>query len=142
MDLTNITIFGISGKILLLFVLIIGGIAYIIYNHGLKETLQNKESKVLNYYGGNHCPHSRIGSSMYDLISNNFHTKYPNVSINYYWSGEADDEFIRANIEYVPTITNNYNQQLFIGLPEGNVPDDKSDQELEQILLDNIYNQL
>ena len=48
----------------------------------------------------------------------------------------------KNNIEYVPTITNKSNKVVFIGLPENVSREDKTDEELQEILLKNIFNQL
>ena len=137
---------SISKIVMLLVLVTIGVILYFTCiqttNEPLVNDVENKSDKVLNYYGGHFCPHSRVGSSMHNLIGSIFQEKYPNVVIKYYWSGENDEEFVQANIEYVPTVTNSYNQQVFVGLPEGTITEGKSDDELQELLLSNIYNQL
>lgn len=102
----------------------------------------NPSTKILNYFGGHHCPHSRVNSPMYNLINDKFKEKYPDVTVNIYWSSEHDNIFNEYNVEYVPTILNNVGSQVKAVLPEGIVRDNKTDDELEDILLENINSQL
>ena len=112
-------------------------------NETFTESAENTDNnKVLNYYGGRFCPHSNENSSMYKLITEKLKEKYSNLPINIYWSRDNGDKFTENNIEYVPTVTNNNNEKIFIGLPEGTDKDTKTDEQLEEILLKNIYDQL
>lgn len=98
--------------------------------------------KTLHYYGGKHCPHSRESSPMHKLITQVLKNKYNDVNVIIYWSDENEKEFTKNNVEFVPTILNNNNENVFIGLPEGTKTENHSDDILEEMLLENIYNQL
>jgi hypothetical protein len=107
------------------------------------EKITNGEIKVLKYFGGDYCPHSNMDSRTYKLITEEFSKRYPNVDIQVYWSGEENkNEFIKANAQFVPTITTENYDHVHIGLQEDVVIEGKSDDELKEMLLSNIYNQL
>jgi hypothetical protein len=100
------------------------------------------EGKVINYYGGHYCPHSNKDSPMYNLMTKKLMEKYPDVNINIYWSDKNIDKFKNNNIEYVPTILNNNKEKIVVRLPEGINTEEYTDEQLENILMENIYNQL
>lgn len=107
-----------------------------------ESKVKKVRKKVLNYYASPNCPHSREGSSMYNLINKKFKNIYTDVKINIIWDNEKGELFDKNNIIYVPTITSKLNKHLTIGLPDGIIKEGKTDNELEEILLKNIYNQL
>ena len=109
----------------------------------VKEDDKYIRPKVLKYFGGAYCPHSREGSRAYELVKD-FEVKYKNVDVQYYWSGEEEtkDEFIKADARYVPTLTNcNYNK-IEMSVPQGTDTSDKSQDELKELVMKNMYNQL
>ena len=79
---------------------------------------------------------------MHKLITQVLKNKYNDVKVIIYWSDENEKEFTKNNVEFVPTILNNNNENVFIGLPEGTKTENHSDDVLEEMLLENIYNQL
>lgn len=107
------------------------------------EHIENGERKVLKYFGGDYCPHSNINSRTYRLIIEDFSQRFPNVDVQVYWSKpENHEEFENANADYVPTITSKNYEHVKISLPENTIIEGKSDDELKELLLTNIYNQL
>ena len=100
------------------------------------------EGKVLNYYGGKQCPHSNIKSIMYNIIFNKLKNKYPDLNINLYWGDERKEKFVENKVQFVPTILNNENVKVETKLNQDINTDDYSDEELEVMFLENIYNQL
>lgn len=115
-------------------------------NNNDNKNDNNKENykveKIIHYYGGKYCPHSKENSNMYNLINNILKSKYENLKINIYWTDVDKDKFIENNVMYVPTIKNNNGKDIFIGLPEGTDVKQYNDKQLEEMLLRNIYNQL
>lgn len=102
----------------------------------------DSSKKGINYFGGHHCPHSRENSSMYNLINERLRKKYPDIQINIYWASEHDDLFNKYNVEFVPTLLNNSGNNVVAGLPEDVNRENKTDKELEEIVLENISKQL
>lgn len=102
----------------------------------------DSSKKGINYFGGHHCPHSRENSSMYNLINDRLRKKYPDIQINIYWASEHGDLFNKYNVEYVPTLLNNSGNNVVAGLPENVNRENKTDEELEEMVLENILNQL
>ena len=109
------------------------------------DTMENKkaDTKVLKYFGGAYCPHSREGSRACDLVKE-FEATYPDVDVQYYWSGEEDTkaEFMKADARYVPTLTNNNYSKIEMSVPPGTDTSEKSQDELKQLVMKNMYNQL
>ena len=99
--------------------------------------------KVLKYFGGAYCPHSREGSRAYELVKD-FEAKYNNIDVQYYWSGEegTKDEFMKADARYVPTLTNCDYTKIEMSVPQGTDTSDKSQDELKELVMKNMYNQL
>jgi len=98
--------------------------------------------KVLKYFGGSYCPHSRIGSRAYELIKV-FELEYPDVKVEYYWTGEDNnEEFKNADAQYVPTVTNRLYNKIELSVDPNDNTDDKSDIELKHLVMRNIYRQL
>ena len=62
MDFKNLSIYGLILIVILIFIVI----KFFILKNETKETFGQK---ILNYYGSSTCPHSRINSSMYNLIN-------------------------------------------------------------------------
>ena len=102
----------------------------------------DSSKKGINYFGGHHCPHSRENSSMYNLINDRLRKKFPDIEINIYWASEHDDLFNKYKVEYVPTLLSNSGNNVVAGLPEGVNREDKTDEELEEMVLENISKQL
>jgi hypothetical protein len=138
----------LSNDLKIFIVLVLCIVSYVVYDKMIKkqhEQLENVDNNIieLKYFGGHYCPHSNQDSHSYKLIMEHFTKKYPDVKVNVYWSGEDNQkEFLKANAEYVPTITNNKYEHLELKLPEGFEPDDKTDDELVEAVVDNLYNQL
>ena len=105
------------------------------------KTSSDENKMSVKYFGGSYCPHSRVGSRAYTLIKD-FQEKYPNIKVEYYWTGEDNEEFTNANAEYVPTITDGKYNKIELSLPEGVDTSNKTDEELKHLVLVNIRNQL
>lgn len=124
---------------LIILIILVAIILYFIYNISYRNK-QNK--KVLRYFGAHYCPHSNENSNAYKVIKE-FEDKYGNqVQIIYYWSEENQEEMKNSNIMYVPTILNNDNTEIQLGLPDNINRDEKTVDELKDILLKTIYNRL
>ena len=101
-------------------------------------------TKILKYFGGSFCPHSRIGSKAYKLVEE-IDDMYDDVTVEYYWSDKDEkdkNEFKLANIKYVPTLTNCYNEVIDLKIPNSIDTSDKSEDELKQFLIQTIYYKL
>ena len=70
--------------------------------------------------------------------------KYPDVKIEIYWAEENRhrDEFIKSKSNSVPTICNEKYEVITVGLPENTSTQDKTNEELNALLLKNINDQL
>lgn len=108
-----------------------------------KEDDKYIRSNVLKYFGGAYCPHSREGSRAYELVKE-FEATYPDVDVQYYWSGDEDTkaEFMKADARYVPTLTNDSYNKIEMSVPQGTDTSDKSQDELKLLVMKNMYNQL
>jgi hypothetical protein len=131
-------------------IFIIGMIILIINIIKKNEKFENEQTTsttsnklVLKYFGSTGCPHSRKGSRAYNIIRS-FEDEYNDVDVQYYWSHDESvaDEFDKAKAEYVPTITNGEYKQVDLVLPTNIDKEDKSDEELREMLLSNVYKQL
>lgn len=104
------------------------------------------EQKSIKYFGAQYCPYSNESSEAYNLINVLFKEKYPDVNIELYWSEDISEdnkeEFLNANAQYVPTVTNRKFAHIALKLPKDYDRSDKTDEELSDALLENIYNQL
>ena len=118
-----------------MFILIIILVTYFIY------IPKKNTKKILKYFGGHKCPYSRIGSRAYELIKE-FELQYPEINVEYYWSGEDKEEFKLGNIKYVPTIENCNYEKIELKLQDNIDTTDKTEDELIEILMKNIYDQL
>lgn len=102
--------------------------------------------KCIKYFCAHYCPYSNKTSKAYDLINNKFKEKYPDVDIEIYWSEEINEdnkhEFLHANAQYVPTITNKKYAHLSLSLPPDFDKEGQSDEELNEALLEHLYEQL
>ena len=107
-----------------------------------KQSNIPKSGKVLKYFGGSYCPHSREGSRAYELIKD-FESEYTDVKVEYYWTGEDnDEEFQNADAQYIPTVTNRLYNKVELSVNPNDNTDDKSDIELKHLVMGNIYRQL
>ena len=110
-----------------------------------KEDLytEAEDRKVLKYFGGAYCPHSREGSRAYNLVKE-FESTYPDVDVQYYWTGDdsSKDEFMKADARYVPTLTNCSYNKVEMEIKPGADTTDKSQDELKVMVMKNMYNQL
>jgi hypothetical protein len=108
-----------------------------------KEEEKYIRPKVLKYFGGAYCPHSREGSRAYELVKD-FEAKYKNIDVQYFWSGEegTKDEFMKADARYVPTLTNCDYTKIEMSVPQGTDTSDKTQDELKELVMKNMYNQL
>lgn len=104
------------------------------------------EQKSIKYFGAHYCPFSNESSEAYNLINVLFKERYPDVNIELYWSEDINEdnkeEFLNANAQYVPTVTNRNFSHIALKLPKDYDRNDKMDDELSDALLENIYNQL
>lgn len=101
----------------------------------------SSQTLVIKYFGSKNCPHSKIGSRAYLLIKD-FEKVYPQVKVEYYWNEDSSDEFVLAQVEYVPTITDNLYNKIELALPNGVDTTNKTEKELKNLVLSNTYNQL
>jgi hypothetical protein len=108
-----------------------------------QDNQDKSDPKVLKYFGGAFCPHSRKGSRAYNLIKE-FEEIYPNVNVQYFWTGDemSSEEFTKANAIYVPTITNSCYNKIEMNVPEDTDTTDKSQDELKYMIMENMYNKL
>ena len=104
------------------------------------------EKKCIKYFAAHYCPHSNEKSRTYHLINNLFKRKYPEVMVEVFWGEDVNEdnkhEFLYANAQYVPTITNSKYAHINLSLPSDFKTEGKSDEELTYAVLENIYNQL
>lgn len=108
------------------------------------------EKKVIKYFGAHYCPFSNSLSRAYNLINNLIANKYPDVEIELYMSDDINEEnkkhhmeeFRKADAKYVPTVTNGKYAHINLSLPKDYITDDKTDEEITETLLENIYSQL
>lgn len=100
--------------------------------------------KVIKFFGATYCPYSNENSISYKVMKD-FEEKYKgHVEVQYYWTDTQKDLPIAMeyNIEYVPTIYNNKKEIIELGLPEGVDKENKTNDELRELLLTNIYSKL
>jgi len=113
----------------------------IMYNRKC-EPMKNKEklenTKTIKYFGGDYCPYSNTNSIAYNVMKE-FEVKYPNILVEYYWSGKDTAAMEKYNILYVPTILNSKDQPIELKLPKDTIIEGKTDDELRGLLLDNIF---
>ena len=102
--------------------------------------------KSIKYFCAHYCPFSNETSRAYDLINNKFKKKYPDVDIEIFWSEDMNEEnkheHLNANVQYVPTITNQNYAHIVLSLPPNFEKEGKTDEELTDALLQYIYDQL
>lgn len=114
----------------------------IMYNRKC-DTMTNKENientKTIKYFGGDYCPYSNTNSIAYNVMKE-FEVRYPDVLVEYYWSGKDNAAMEKYNILYVPTILNSKDQPIELKLPKDTVTEGKTNDELRGLLLENIYN--
>jgi hypothetical protein len=98
------------------------------------QNTQN-ELKVLKYFGQDYCPYSNKQSYMYNVLNTKFRKMFPNVLIEFNWAKTQHEmnESARANVEYVPTITNANYQHINVYIS------DKLDNQTERQKLVQIY---
>lgn len=108
------------------------------------KTSLNDAKKVLYYFGGHHCPHSNRNSRMFNFVINKFSTVHPDVAIVVYWGDNENEQsqFRKYEVEYVPTIVNNNGNKIKVGLPDGYDTGGQTDEELENVVIQNLYEQL
>ena len=122
-------------------------------NNNTNDTKSNTQQKVYNldnakkvlyYFGGHHCPHSNRNSRMFNFVINKFSIAHPDVAVMVFWGDneQEQEEFRKHNVEYVPTIVNKTGQKIKVGLPDNFDTTGKSDDELENVVINNLYNQL
>lgn len=121
---------------------IIGGLVYYFFiRKNSSEKLEQPSNKTLRYFGAYYCPYSNKESPAYMVIKD-FEKKYPDILIEYYWV-ETDKEYMnKYNIDYVPMILNNTNTQIDLALPNDIITENKTNEELKDILLETLYNKL
>jgi len=96
------------------------------------------ELKILKYFGQDYCPYSNKQSYMYNVLNTKFRKMYPNVKIEFNWAKTQYEmnESAKANVEYVPTITNANYQHINVYIS------DKLDNKTERQKLAKIYKSL
>tara|TARA_B110001469_G_scaffold124747_1_gene138953 strand:- start:4330 stop:4779 length:450 start_codon:yes stop_codon:yes gene_type:complete len=94
--------------------------------------------KILKYFGQDYCPYSNKQSYMYNVLNTKFRKMYPNVRIEFNWAKTQYEmnESAKANVEYVPTITNANYQHINVYIS------DKLDNKTEMRKLAQIYESL
>jgi hypothetical protein len=112
----------------------------------IKQNTQNtrniqktqNEIKILKYFGQDYCPYSNKQSYMYNVLNTKFRKMYPNVKIEFNWAKTKYEmnESAKANVEYVPTITNANYQHINVYIS------DKLDNQTEMRKLAQIYESL
>lgn len=104
------------------------------------------DKKVIKYFGAHYCPHSNKNSAVYRMINEDFKEKYPDVEIQVYMSEDVTEdqkkEFFKADAKYVPTVTNGKYAKIDLELPKNYNTEDKSMDEMSDVLHSNIYSQL
>ena len=102
--------------------------------------------KSIKYFCAHYCPFSNETSNAYNLINNKFKEKYPDVNIEIFWTEDMNEEnkheYLNAGVEYVPTITNQNYVHIILSLPPNFEKEGKTDEELNDALLEYIYEQL
>jgi hypothetical protein len=105
-----------------------------------KQNTQNTQNdlKILKYFGQDYCPYSNKQSYMYNVLNTKFRKMYPNVRIEFNWAKTQYEmnESAKANVEYVPTITNANYQHINVYIS------DKLDNKTERQKLAKIYKSL
>ena len=112
----------------------------------IKQNTQNtrniqktqNEIKILKYFGQDYCPYSNKQSYMYNVLNTKFRKMYPNVKIEFNWAKTQYEmnESAKANVEYVPTITNANYQHINVYIS------DKLDNQTEIRKFAQIYESL
>ena len=112
----------------------------------IKQNTQNtrniqktqNEIKILKYFGQDYCPYSNKQSYMYNVLNTKSRKMYPNVKIEFNWAKTQYEmnESAKANVEYVPTITNANYQHINVYIS------DKLDNQTEMRKLAQIYESL
>lgn len=104
------------------------------------QNTQNTQNdlKILKYFGQDYCPYSNKQSYMYNVLNTKFRKMYPNVRIEFNWAKTQYEmnESAKANVEYVPTITNANYQHINVYIS------DKLDNKTERQKLAKIYKSL
>lgn len=104
------------------------------------------EQKSIKYFCAHYCPFSNETSKSYNLINILFKEKYPDVNVEIYWSEDINEEnkneFLNAKAQYVPTVTNGNYAHISLELPDDYDKEEKTNEELINALLENVYNQL
>jgi hypothetical protein len=104
----------------------------------------NSNVKKLYYFGGHHCPHSNQQSDMYKFITERFASAHPNVELQILWGSDekAQEMYQKHNVEYVPTLVNKDGTKINVQVPDGIDTQGKGDQEIENIVIKNVFSQL
>ena len=113
-------------------------------NSNEEVVAEENNKQKLYYFGGHHCPHSNINSHMYRFITQRLVEKYPEIDVVILWGSEPNSQemFRRFDVQYVPTVVNENGNKINVGLPEGINVDNKNDEEVEDIVIENLKNQL
>lgn len=120
-------------------------------NNNQNNNQSNNQSNNLNgnvkkmyYFGGHHCPHSNQQSDMYRFITERFASAHPNVELEILWGSDekAQEMFQKHNVEYVPTLINKDGTKINVQVPDDVNTQGKSDQEIENIVIENVFSQL
>jgi len=129
--------------IILVLIILIGGLVYYFFirKNNNPEKLEQSSRKRLRYFGAYYCPYSNKESPAYMVIKD-LENKYSDVLIEYYWV-ETDKEYMsKYNVEYVPMILTNEDKTIDLALPTDITIENKTNDELKDILLETIYNKL
>jgi hypothetical protein len=100
--------------------------------------------KVIKFFGATYCPYSNESSISFKVMKD-FEEKYKDtVEVQYVWTDTQKDLplAMEYDIQYVPTIYNENKEIIELGLPEGVDKENKTNDELRELLLNNIYSKL
>ena len=124
--------------VLILLILIGFGIYTIFFSNQEKFT----EKKNIKFFGAEYCPYSNKESVAYSIMED-FENKYKNKVNVEYFTVEKDNELMKKlNIQYIPTILNSKYESIELALDKNVETKDKSNEELKNLLLENVYNKL
>ena len=113
-------------------------------NSNSNSTEKFEEKKIVKFFGASYCPYSNDTSISYKVMKD-FEDKYKDsVEVQYYWTDTEKDSTIAMEyqIQYVPAIFNNNKEQIDLTLPEGIDKTTKTNDELRELLLNNLYSKL
>ncbi len=138
-----------SNEIIIIGIILIAILFFVFKYINLNKKIKTEEKKTENFqtklsikfFGADYCPYSNKSSAAYKAISD-FDEKNSDVLVEYFWVGKDDDLMNKLQIETVPTIYNNRDEDIELSLPKGISHEGKTVDELKKLLFENIRNQL